>query len=134
MIHRIRYNKEIIDKLIRYTSAFKKVGLGLVIIFIVISIFVVFNTIRLAIYSRRDEIEIMKLVGATSSFIRWPFLIEGTLFGILSAIIASGVIILGERYLFSSGILPVSNINEVLNFLGPDAAKYFSGKEIQIIL
>jgi cell division transport system permease protein len=134
MVHRVRYNKEVIDKLIRYTSAFKKLGLGLVIIFIVISIFVVFNTIRLAIYSRRDEIEIMKLVGATSSFIRWPFLIEGTLFGVFSALIASGVIILGERYLFSSGVLPVSNFNEVLNFLGPDAAKYFSGKEIQIVL
>lgn len=133
-VHRIRYNKEVIDKLVRYTSAFKKIGLGLVVIFVIISIFVVFNTIRLAIYSRRDEIEIMKLVGATSSFIRWPFVVEGTLFGIFAALIASILIIFGGRYLLSSGIIPVSNVNEVLNFLGPDAAKYFSGATYQIIL
>lgn len=134
LVHRIRYNKEVIDKLVRYTSAFKKIGLALVVIFVIISIFVLFNTIRLAIYSRRDEIEIMQLVGATSSFIRWPFVVEGTLFGIFAALIASLLIIFGGRYLFSSGIIPVSNINEVLSFLGPDAAKYFSGATSQIII
>jgi len=132
-VHRVRYNKEVIDKVVRYTSAFKKIGLGLVIIFIIISIFVVFNTIRLAIYSRRDEIEIMELVGATSSFIRWPFVVEGTLFGIFAALIASIMIIFGGKYLFSSGIIPVSSINEVLSFLGPDASKYFSGATYNII-
>lgn len=134
LVHRIRYNKEVIDKLVRYTSAFKKIGLGLVVIFVIISIFVLFNTIRLAIYSRRDEIEIMQLVGATPSFIRWPFVVEGTLFGIFAAIIASLLIIFGGKYLFSSGIIPVSNVNEVLDFLGPDAAKYFSGATLQIIV
>jgi cell division transport system permease protein len=119
LVHRIRYNKEVIDKLVRYTSAFKKIGLGLVIIFV---------------YSRRDEIEIMQLVGATPSFIRWPFVVEGTLFGIFAALIASLLIIFGGRYLFSSGIIPVSNINEILNFLGPDATKYFAGATSRIII
>lgn len=133
-VHRVRYNKEVIDKVVRYTSAFKKIGLGLVVIFVIISIFVVFNTIRLAIYSRRDEIEIMHLVGATPSFIRWPFVVEGTLFGIFAALFASLIMIFGAKYLFSSGIVPVSNVNEVMNFLGPEAAKYFSGATINIIL
>ncbi|MBU2595350.1 permease-like cell division protein FtsX [Patescibacteria group bacterium] len=134
MVHRVRYNKEVIDKLVRYTSAFKKIGLGLVVIFIIISIFVVFNTIRLAIYSRRDEIEIMQLVGATPSYIRWPFVVEGTLFGIFAALLASLLIIFGGKYLFSSGIIPATSLNEVLNFLGPEAAKYFSGASASIIL
>lgn len=133
-VHRVRYNKEVIDKVVRYTSVFKKIGLGLVVIFIIISIFVVFNTIRLAIYSRRDEIEIMQLVGATPSYIRWPFVVEGTLFGIFAALFASLIIIFGGKYLFSSGIIPAANLNEVLNFLGPEAAKYFSGATYNIIL
>ena len=133
-VHRVRYNKEVIDKLVRYTGAFKKIGLGLVLIFIIISIFVVFNTIRLAIYSRRDEIEIMQLVGATPSYIRWPFVVEGTLFGIFAALFASLIIIFGAKYLFSSGIIPATSLNEVLSFLGPEASKYFSGASINIIL
>jgi len=133
-VHRVRYNKEVIDKLVRYTATLKKIGLALVIIFVVISIFVVFNTIRLAIYARRDEIEIMKLVGATSSYIRWPFVVEGTLFGIFAAIIVSLVTIFGGRYLFSTGFLPIGNLNEILNFLGPNAAQYFSSKAFTIIL
>ncbi len=133
-IHRVRYNKEVIDKVVRYTLAFKKIGLGLVVIFIIISVFVVFNTIRLAIYSRRDEIEIMQLVGATPSYIRWPFVVEGTLFGIFAALFASLIIIFGGKYLFSSGVIPATSLNEVLNFLGPEAAKYFSGAALNIIL
>lgn len=132
-VHRVRYNKEVIDKIVRYTSAFKKIGLGLVVIFVIISIFVVFNTIRLAIYSRRDEIEIMQLVGATPSFIRWPFVVEGTLFGIFAALFDSILIILGGKYLLSSGIVPATSLNEILNFLGPEAAKYFSGATLNII-
>jgi cell division transport system permease protein len=122
-----------IDKLVSYTSSFKKVGYGLIAIFMVISIFVVFNTIRLAIYSRRDEIEIMKLVGATPSFIRWPFIIEGTLFGIFAAILASLIIIFGGKYFLQSGILPLGS-SDIMNFLGPNAAKYFSGRSFQIVL
>lgn len=133
MVHRVRYNKEMIDKLVSYTSSFKKVGWGLITIFIVISIFVVFNTIRLAIYSRRNEIEIMKLVGATPSYIRWPFIIEGTLFGIFAAVLASLIIIFGGRYVFQSGLLPLGS-TDILNFLGPNATKYFSGRSFQIVL
>lgn len=133
LVHRVRYNKEMIDKLVSYTSSFKKIGYGLIAIFLVISVFVVFNTIRLAIYSRRDEISIMKLVGATPSYIRWPFIVEGTLFGIFAAILASAVVIFGGRYIIQSGLIPI-NSDDIMNFLGSDAAAYFSGRSFQIVL
>lgn len=126
LIHRVRYNKEVIERLIHYTGIIKKLGLGLVSIFAIISILVVFNTIRLAIYARRDEIDIMKLVGATSTFVRSPFLVEGVLFGIFAAIIACLIIWLGGEWIVKSGILPIGTLREIVSFLGEDAMEYFA--------
>jgi len=133
-IHEVRFNKEVVNKLIQYTDVVKKASLGLVAIFLIISILLVFNTIRLAIYSRRDEIEIMKLVGATTSYIRWPFLIEGIMFGVLAAAISSLIIILGSKYLIFSGFITPTTFSEFLRFLGPEADKYFAGNAFKIIL
>ena len=58
------------------------------IVFVVISTLIIFNTIRMAIFTRREEIEIMKLVGATNWFIRGPFIFEAALYGIIAAIVA----------------------------------------------
>ena len=58
------------------------------IVFVVISILVILNTIRLAIFTRKDEVEIMRLVGASDRFIRVPFIVEGTLYGFLACILA----------------------------------------------
>jgi len=126
LLHRVRYNKEVVERLIHYTQVIKRLGLGLVSVFVVISILIVFNTIRLAIYARRDEIDIMKLVGATSAFIRSPFLVEGVLFGIVSAILASLIIWLGGEWIVSSGILPSDTLREIMAFLGDDATQYFA--------
>jgi len=134
MMHRVRYNKELIEKLNKYISIIKKVGIGLVSIFVVISVLVVFNTIRLAIFSRRDEIDIMKLVGATPGFIRTPFLVEGTLFGILAAVFASLIILAGVEYLQFSGILNAQTTQEIVKFLGPEATSYFSQHMFLIFL
>ncbi len=57
------------------------------VIFIIIAILIIFNTIRIAIYARRDEIEIMKLVGATSWFIRGPFVIEAIFYGVIATVV-----------------------------------------------
>lgn len=64
------------------------VGLGASIIFVILSIMIIFNTIRMAIFNRRDEIEIMKLIGAEKSFIRGPFIIEASLYGVFAAVIS----------------------------------------------
>jgi cell division transport system permease protein len=84
-------NKTTIDRIVSVSNFIKSFGLIASIIFIIISILIIFNTIRMAIFTRRDEIEIMKLVGATKWFIRGPFLFEAALYGIVAALIAVGL-------------------------------------------
>jgi cell division transport system permease protein len=81
--------KTTIDRIVRFSNFFTTTGLVTSIIFLIISTLIIFNTIRMAIFTRRDEIEIMKLVGATKWFIRGPFLFEAALYGIIAAIIAA---------------------------------------------
>ena len=75
-----------IQKVVNYVSY------GLVAVLAIVSIVVINNTIRITVYARRKEIAIMKLVGATNGFIRFPFFVEGTTSGLISATIASGVV------------------------------------------
>ncbi len=81
-------NKVTIDRIVHAADFFKNGGTYASILFIIISVLIIFNTIRMAIFTRRDEIEIMKLVGATKWFIRGPFLVEAAMYGIIAAVIA----------------------------------------------
>ncbi|MDB5178851.1 MAG: rane protein of unknown function [Patescibacteria group bacterium] len=83
--------KDAINNIIKGSNFVIKLGLIASIIFVTISTLIIFNTIRMAIFTRRDEIEIMKLVGATKWFIRGPFIIEATLYGIIAAIVATAL-------------------------------------------
>ncbi len=85
-------NKEIIKRISSTLSIVKKIGVGVSIIFCVIVLVVIFNTIRMTIYTQKDEISIMRLVGATNSFIQIPFIIEGMLYGILASVISTIII------------------------------------------
>lgn len=69
----------------------QKVGIGASLVFVGISMLIIFNTIRMAIFNRRDEIQMMKLIGAEKSFIRGPFVVEAIVYGFFSALIASGL-------------------------------------------
>jgi cell division transport system permease protein len=82
-------NKDTINRIVRISNFFKSTGLYASIIFVIISTLIIFNTIRMAIFTRREEIEIMKLVGATKWFIRGPFLFEAAMYGIVAAFIAA---------------------------------------------
>lgn len=90
MVRKVSYkeNKEVIDRLFKATEFIKKIGWGLATAFIVTSLIIIFNTIRTAIYTHKDEIEIMKLVGANPWFIKWPFLIEGIMYGVFGTILS----------------------------------------------
>jgi len=91
-IEDIKYYKDTVDQLMKVTGLIQ-VGAMIVILFLVIvSVVVVSNTIKLTVLAREREISIMKYVGATNWFIRGPFLIEGILIGILSALISVGTI------------------------------------------
>jgi cell division transport system permease protein len=80
-------NRTVIERLSRILNTIKKLGLGMAVIFSFIAVLVIFNTIRLTIYNRREEVEIMKLVGATNWYIRWPFIVESILYGLAASII-----------------------------------------------
>ena len=80
--------KATIDRIISASNFIRTAGLVSSIIFVIISILIIFNTIRMAIFTRREEIEIMKLVGATKWFIRGPFLFEAGLYGAIAAVLA----------------------------------------------
>jgi cell division transport system permease protein len=80
--------KEAIENIARGAQFTSIGGLVISVIFVVISIMIIFNTIRMAIFNRRDEIEIMKLIGAEKSFIRGPFIVEASLYGVIAALIS----------------------------------------------
>jgi cell division transport system permease protein len=81
-------NKDTINRIVRVSNFFKTSELVASFLFVIISTLIIFNTIRMAIFTRREEIEIMKLVGATKWFIRGPFIFEAALYGIIAAVIA----------------------------------------------
>jgi cell division transport system permease protein len=84
----ISYGKETADKLLSVARFIQWAGLGLITILLVASILLIGNTIRLSIFARRREVEVMKLVGATNWFIRWPFVIEGVICGLAGAFLS----------------------------------------------
>ena len=86
----ISYGKETADKLLSVARFIQWAGLGLITILLVASILLIGNTIRLSIFARRREVEVMKLVGATNWFIRWPFVIEGIVCGLMGAVLSVG--------------------------------------------
>jgi len=88
-IDSIKDGREIVDKILSITNTIKWVGSVIFVILIGVSLFLIGNTIKIIVYSRRREIGIMKYIGATDWFIRWPFIIEGVLLGISGALIAN---------------------------------------------
>ncbi|MGM9987340.1 MAG: permease-like cell division protein FtsX [Bacillaceae bacterium] len=81
------WGKEEVGKLFDVLSMARNIGIGLIVALLFTAMFLISNTIKITIFARRREIEIMRLVGATNSFIRWPFLIEGLLLGLLGSIL-----------------------------------------------
>jgi cell division transport system permease protein len=95
----VEYGREWLDKLEALGGGMRLFGAGALLAVLVAALLVVANTIRLAVYSRRDEIEIMKLVGATDAYVRAPFLMEGALQGLLGASVAVGSVFAVQYWL-----------------------------------
>jgi len=87
-IDEVRNRRDETSKILSATGLVKLLTAGLAVLLILTSIALIANTIRLSIYSRRREVEVMKLVGATNWFIRWPFVIEGVLVGLMGGVLA----------------------------------------------
>ncbi|HZK32979.1 MAG TPA: permease-like cell division protein FtsX [Tissierellaceae bacterium] len=101
-ITKINYYKDIIDKLMIFANYIRIGGIALVGALILVSVFIISNTIKITVASRETEISIMKYVGATNGYIRGPFIIEGILFGLIGAGISILIINYGYEYFFSS--------------------------------
>ena len=100
--------KAAIDKIAHATNVLKQVGVVGVIVFTLVSMLIIFNTIQMAIFNRRDEITIMRLLGATTSYIRGPFVVESIIYGLLSALISVAIIDL--LFVVASSTLQASSL------------------------
>lgn len=88
-------HRDAIKQIGGWMSFAEKAGIAVGVVFVVISSLIIFNTIRMAIFNRREEIQMMKLIGAERSFIRGPFLVEAVVYGFMAAIVATGLGIFG---------------------------------------
>ncbi|WP_027625191.1 permease-like cell division protein FtsX [Clostridium lundense] len=100
-IYEIQEGRKIVDRIIAITKTIKWIGMVLFTILIGVSLFLIGNTIKLTVYSRRKEIGIMKYIGATDWFIRWPFIIEGMIIGVFGAIIGCVVLYYGYNVVYT---------------------------------
>ncbi len=95
-VKKIQSSDETVTTLLNVANGIKIVTAVILVLLVIISIFIISNTIKLTVHARRKEISIMKYVGATNNFIRWPFIVEGMIIGILASIIS--IIIVGGAY------------------------------------
>lgn len=98
-IEKVVYGKEELAKLLNATYVLRISSVGIILILLFISVFIIANTIKLTLYARRREIGIMKFVGATDWFVRMPFVIEGIIVGVIGAVVSTGILGVGYYYL-----------------------------------
>lgn len=120
--------KEAIDNITHATNVLRKIGVITVTVFAVICALIIFNTIQMAIFNRRNEITIMRLLGASTSYIRGPFVVENIIYGFLSGVIS--ILIVNSTFLASSNALQASSLGLLdINY----ASQYFNDYFFQLL-
>ena len=114
LVDDIRSSNESIALVIKIAQGVRIVTGAILILLIIISIAIISNTIKLTVHARRKEISIMKYVGATNSFIRWPFIVEGIIIGILAGLLS--VAIIGIAYTYLAKWLATASLMIMLNW------------------
>ena len=112
-VKKITNRDETVSTLIDLANGIKIVTGVILALLIIISVFIIANTIKLTVHARRKEISIMKYVGATNGFIRWPFIVEGMIIGIIASVIS--IVIVGVAYNFIAQNLLSSEFMQVIN-------------------
>jgi cell division transport system permease protein len=124
-------NPQVVDQLLTITRVLSIGGVAILAMMLFVALFVIVNTIRIAVHARRDEIEIMQLVGASDWFVRWPFILEGMLVGALGAVVALAVVFAASGPVTSAMLdflvtLPIS--------LGPEFALQLAASVLGVAL
>ncbi len=125
IVQEVVFQKDVVSTLTDWTSALRKIGLALVVVLSLVSVFIMVTIIGIKISQKKEDIEIMRLIGATNWYIRWPFIFEGMLYGVIGAflgwVIASVALWYStpflESFLRGIPVLPVSSI-VLLELLG----------------
>lgn len=111
----IKHGDDYIDALTRFNGFMNAISIVILVVLSLISFYLIYNTIRLTLFARRKEIGIMKYIGATNAYIRTPFVIEGTLLGIIAAIVS--VLILRLSYYYLLGMIGATMLISTSSFL-----------------
>ncbi len=124
-------NPQVVDQLLTITRVLSIGGIAVLSMMLFVALFVIVNTIRIAVHARRDEIEIMQLVGATDAFVRWPFILEGMFVGALGATLSLAVLFAAAGPVTTAMLdflvtLPIS--------LGPDYAVQLAASVLGVAL
>ncbi len=98
-VERVRYGQGFVDQLLKFTQWLRWIGFAVVGVFGIAAIVLISINVKMNVFSRRQEIQIMKLVGASNGFIRWPFLIEGLVLGLIGGLLAAIIVGLGYNWI-----------------------------------
>lgn len=121
--------KAAIDKIAHATNLMRRAGIAAVAIFTLISFLIIFNTIQMAIFNRRDELTIMRLLGASTWYIRGPFVVETIIYGIFSAVVS--VVLIHLLFVASSSALQASSLGLLdINY----SSNYFNSHLLQLLI
>jgi cell division transport system permease protein len=117
LVEKINYqqNKLIIDRLGRIIPAVEKFGIIVALLFVIVAIIVVWNTIRLIVYTAKDEISVMKLVGASNIYVRGPLVVSGIMYGIISGLITL-ILMAAVAYWSDSLVLRFAGVQVAADF------------------
>ncbi|MBQ6708932.1 MAG: permease-like cell division protein FtsX [Clostridia bacterium] len=113
----LRENRNLAQKIMQISNAITYISITVIAILLLVSLFIISNTIKITMYNRKLEINIMKSVGATDWFIRWPFMVEGMVLGSISGVAAVGLVWLIYEF-------AVKKIMQVLSLLGTSPVEF----------
>ena len=113
-VRNVTSSQDTIQKLVSLANGIRMTSVVIIVLLVLISTFIIANTIKLTVHARRKEISIMKYVGATNSFIRWPFIVEGMIIGIVAGLIS--ILIIGMAYNALSDQILQSSLQNILSY------------------
>lgn len=122
-IKNVEYHQDIVDNFIKISDSIKNFGSVLIIFLILICLVIISNTIKTRVYSKKEEIEVIKYVGGSDNFIRMPFIVEGFTIGIIGSTIALVICIYMYKYI-------IENINKTIGFISNNMMISVSNIEI----